>query len=220
MCFSATGSFGLAAVIAGVGVVAVAQKKPRSHRMLAAVPLMFAAQQITEGIVWLTIGDPRERSANLAAVGVFLVFALVVWPLWVPLSLLKAERKPRRRRALAVLVCCGAAVAIYAAIDLLRGRPTAHVAGHSIAYSYGTHAPALVLALYLPAYVLPSVVPFFVSSVSKAKIMGVILALALAATILLQRQALASVWCFFAAILSVFIVLGIGRDHRLAIKIG
>jgi len=184
------------------------------------VPLMFAAQQVTEGIVWLTIADPSEQPANLAAVALFLLFALVVWPLWVPLSLLKAERKPGRRRALAVLVCCGAAVAIYAAIDLLRGRPTAQVAGHSIAYSYGTHAPALVLALYLPAYVIPSVVPFFVSSVSKAKIMGVILALALAATILLQRQALASVWCFFAAILSVFIVLGIGEDRRLAIKIG
>ena len=78
MCFSATGSFGLAAVIAGVGAVAVAQRKPAAHRMLAVVPLMFAAQQVTEGIVWLTIGDPSERSANLAAVGVFLVFALVV----------------------------------------------------------------------------------------------------------------------------------------------
>jgi hypothetical protein len=219
MCFSATGSFGVAAVIAGIGAVAVAQNKPRSHWMLAVVPLMFAAQQVTEGIVWLTIGDLRHQPMNLAAVAMFLLFALVVWPLWVPLSLLKAERKPGRRRALAVLVCCGAAVAIYAAIDLLRGRPTAHVAGHSIAYSYGTHAPALVLALYLPAYVIPSVVPFFVSSVSKAKTMGVVLALALAATILLQRQALASVWCFFAAILSVFIVLGIGKDHRLAIKI-
>lgn len=61
--------------------------------MLAAVPLMFAAQQVTEGIVWLTIGDQSERPENLAAVAVFLVFALVVWPLWVPLSLLKAEVK-------------------------------------------------------------------------------------------------------------------------------
>jgi hypothetical protein len=217
MCFSATGSFGVAAVIAGIGAVAVAQKKPRSHRMLAAVPVMFAAQQVTEGIVWLTVGDPSQRSANLVAVVLFLVFALVVWPLWVPLSLLKAERSPRRRRALVVLAWCGGAVATYAGIDLLRGPPTAHISGHSIAYTYGTHAPALVLSV--PAYVLPSIVPFFVSSVSKAKIMGVILAVALAATIVIEREALASVWCFFAAILSVFIVLGIGKDHRLAIKI-
>src|SRR3954464_10641464 len=103
MCFSATGSFGVAAVIAGIGAVAAAQKKRPSHRMLAAVPLMFAGQQVAEGIVWLTIGDPSQRPAHLAAVGVFLVFALVVWPVWVPLSLLKAERKPRRRRALGVL---------------------------------------------------------------------------------------------------------------------
>ena len=219
MCFSATGSFGVAAVIAGIGAVAVAQKKPPSHRMLAAVPLMFAAQQVAEGIVWLTIGDPGKRPLNLAAVAAFLVFAVVVWPLWVPLSLLKAERQPRRRRALAVLTCCGGAVAIYAAMLLLRVRPTAQVAGHSIAYNYGAEAPALLLALYIPAYVLTVIVPFFVSSVSKAKTIGVVLAVALVATMVVQRQALTSVWCFFAAILSVFIVLGTGKDHRLAIKI-
>jgi hypothetical protein len=42
---------------------------------------------------------------------------------------------------------------------------------------------------------------------------------ALAATFVIEREAMASVWCFFAAILSVIIVLGIGNDHRLAIKI-
>jgi hypothetical protein len=219
MCFSATGSFGVAAVIAGIGAVAVAQKKPPSHRMLAAVPLMFAAQQVAEGIVWLTIHDPNKRVATLAAAVVFLAFALVVWPVWVPLSLLKAERKPHRRRALAVLACCGGVVSVYAGQMLLRRPPSAHVAGHSIAYSYGTDAPALLLALYIPGYILPSIVPFFVSSVSKAKTMGVVLAVAFAATMVMQRQALTSVWCFFAAILSVFVVLGIGKDHRLAIKI-
>jgi hypothetical protein len=35
MCFSATGSFGVGAVIAAVGVVATAQDKPRTHRLLA-----------------------------------------------------------------------------------------------------------------------------------------------------------------------------------------
>ena len=31
------------------------------------------------------------------------------------------------------------------------GRPIAHVAGHSIAYSYKERGPALVLSLYLPS---------------------------------------------------------------------
>jgi hypothetical protein len=70
----------------------------------------------------------------------------------------------------------------------------------------------------LPGYVLPSVVPFFISTISRAKLMGTVLALSLVATFLAERQALTSVWCFFAAILSVLIVVSIGKDHRLIIK--
>ena len=218
MCFSATGSFGVAAVIAGIGAVALAQDKPPSHKMLAAVPLLFAAQQVAEGVVWMTIHHPAEGSLQAIAVALFLGFALIGWPIWVPISLFAAERNPRRKRALAVLSVAGVIVGVYAAVLLIRGQPTAHVAGHSIAYSYKERGPALVLALYLPGYVLPTVVPFFVSTISRAKIMGTVLVLSLLATFIIERQALTSVWCFFAAILSVLIVLSIGRDHRLIIK--
>ncbi len=74
-----------------------------------------------------------------------------------------------------------------------------------------------MLALYLPGYVLPTVVPFFISTISRAKVMGTVLVLSLLATFLIERQALTSVWCFFAAILSVLIVLSISKDHRLVI---
>ena len=218
MCFSATGSFGVAAVLAGIGTVALAQPKAPSHRMLALVPLLFAAQQVAEGVVWVTIDHPHLRWLHVLAVAAFLAFALVVWPTWVPLALWSAEASPRRRRALSVLVWLGAGVAIYAAVILIRGPPTARVAGHSIAYSYAETGPALVLALYLPMYVLAAVVPFFVSSLSKARIMGIVLALALLATFIVERQTLTSVWCFFAAILSLCIVVGISDEHRLAIK--
>jgi hypothetical protein len=218
MCFSATGSFGVAAVIAGIGAVAINQPKPPSHKMLAAVPLLFAAQQVAEGVVWMTIGRPEQAWLQSVAVALFLSFALVAWPVWVPISLFLAERNPRRKKALAILSWVGVGVGVYAAVLLVRGQPTAHVARHSIAYSYKEHGSALVLALYLPGYVLPTVAPFFISSISRAKIMGMVLVLSLLATFMIERQALTSVWCFFAAILSVLIVLSISKDHRLIIK--
>jgi hypothetical protein len=218
MCFSAAGSFGVAGVLVGIGAYSVAQEKHPSHRMLAAVPLLFAAQQVAEGIVWQTIDHPDQHWLHVLAVAVFLTFALVVWPTWVPLSLLLGERDRRRRRILTVLACVGFGVAIYAGILLIRGAPTAYVAGHSIAYSYRDTGPALVLALYLPMYVVPSVLPFFMSTLSRSKIMGTVLVLALMATFVIRRETLTSVWCFFAAILSAFIVLGIGDHHRLTAK--
>jgi hypothetical protein len=214
MCFSATGSFAVAGALGAIGVVSLAQDKEASHGMLAAVPMLFAGQQVAEGVVWLTIGDPARRPLHLLAVAAFLTFALVVWPMWVPLSLRLGEESPGRKKLLGVLAGVGCGVAIYAGVILARGRPTAYVSGHSIAYSYRETGPARVLALYLPMYVVPSVLPFFVSSLRRAKLMGTALALSLVATFVVRRWALTSVWCFFAAVVSGVIVLGIGEHHR------
>src|SRR5690349_19747782 len=100
MCFSATGSFALSGILIGIGTAAVARSASPAHRMLAAAPLLFGAQQAAEGVVWLTIGVPSAIVLQRLGVDVFLGFALVVWPLWVPLSLRRLERDDGRRRIL------------------------------------------------------------------------------------------------------------------------
>jgi hypothetical protein len=215
MCFSATGSFGVAAVLAGVGVVSAAQKKADVHRVLAATPLLFAVQQVAEGMVWRTINDPDQATLHAVSVAVFLGLALVVYPTWSPLALFLAERNPRRRKLLGVLLAFGVCVSIYAGALLLQQRPVARIASHSITYDYDKVGNALVLALYLPGYVLPTVVPFFISTINKAKVMGSVLVFGLVATFIIKRQALTSVWCFFAAVMSGVIVLSIAAEHKI-----
>jgi hypothetical protein len=215
MCFSATGSFGVAAVLAGVGVVSAAQKKADAHRVLATTPLLFAVQQVAEGMVWRTINDPAQSTLNLVSIAVFLAFALVIYPTWSPLALFLPERDPRRRKILGWLLAFGVCVSIYAGVLLIQQRPVARIASHSITYDYDKVGSALVLALYLPGYVLPTVVPFFVSTMKHAKVMGGVLAFGLVATFVIKRQALTSVWCFFAAVMSGVIVLSIAAEHKI-----
>jgi hypothetical protein len=214
MCFSATGSFGVSAVLAGVGVFSLARDRAPSQGMLAAVPMLFAVQQAMEGLVWVTIGHTSGNWLHRLAVAGFLAVALVLWPVWIPLALRFPERNPRRRRLLSALIAIGALVALVAAVMLLRVRPIAHLAGHRIAYSYAHAGPTVVVALYLPMYVIPSVLPFFVSTMRWAKLMGAALVVALGATFVIERRALTSVWCFFAAILSGFMVLGLAAQRR------
>jgi hypothetical protein len=215
VCFSATGSFGVAAVLAGVGVASVAQKKVNAHHLLGATPLLFSVQQVAEGMVWRTINDPGPSTLNLVSIAVFLGLALVIYPIWSPLALFVAERNPRRRKSLGALLAFGVCVAIYAGALLTQQRPVARVASHSITYDYDKVGSALVLALYLPGYVIPTVVPFFVSTMKHAKLMGGILVVGLVATFVIKRQALTSVWCFFAAVMSGAIVLSIAAEHKL-----
>lgn len=182
--------------------------------MLAAVPLLFALQQVAEGFVWVTIEHASGSWLHRLAVAAFLGFALVVWPVWIPLAFTLPEVNPGRRRLLSVLTAIGVVVSLGATLILLRGGPSAHVAGHSIAYSYADVGPAVVVALYLPLYVIPSVVPFFVSTFRWAKVMGAVLVLALLATFVIEQRALTSVWCFFAAILSGFLVVAMAPQRR------
>jgi len=218
MCFSATGSFAFAAALAGAGAASLHQKRPHTQRLLGWIPILFAVQQVAEGAVWLTIHDADRPHFHQLAVVVFLGFALIVWPTWMPLALLTAETNPRRRTMLAVLTTLGVGVSLYAGQQLLRAPPAARIENHSISYNYSEVGDALVLALYLPGYVVATVVPYFVSTTRRASLMGAVLALALVATFVIRRETLTSVWCFFAALMSAVIVVGVRETRRLAAR--
>jgi hypothetical protein len=148
------------------------------------------------------------------AVIAFLGVALVVWPVWVPVSLRRIERNAGRRRALTVLSWAGAAVSVSAAFLLAWWQPAAAIAGHSIRYSYGYAGNAGVARelFLLIAYLTPTIIPFFVSTATMAKAIGATLAVSLAAALLIEHDALTSVWCFFAAVLSSLILVAIRRE--------
>jgi len=211
MCFSATGSFALSGILIGIGAASVVRSASPSHRMLAAAPILFGAQQAAEGVVWLTVGAPSDAMVQRLAVDVFLGFALVVWPLWVPLSLQRLERDAGRRRILTGLCWFAGIVSASAAVLLSRWQSFAQVAGHSLRYDYpGTSNAALHLLLVL-AYIVSTVLPFFVSTSKLARTLGLTLVLSVVAAALIRREALTSVWCFFAAILSGVIFLAVNR---------
>lgn len=213
MCFSATASFAVSGVLTVMGAVSVARTAHSSHRMFAAVPLVFAAQQIAEGTVWLTMSDDPLSPVHRLAVGAFLAIALVIWPLWLPFSLRSIERTPARRSTLTMLFSSGIAVAAYSAFLLTSLRPVARIAGHSILYEYQGRSDNWRHGLYLLAYIVPTIVPFFVSTVSMARAIGVAMVVSLGVAVLVQRDALTSVWCFFAAVLSGMVLVAVRRDQ-------
>lgn len=213
MCFSATGSFALAGVLTGFGAASLTRNASKPHRMFAAIPLLFAAQQAAEGIVWLTIHGADHADLQRLAVIVFLGFAMVVWPTWLPLSLKLMERARVRRQILTGLTWFGAVVSGYAALLLTLWQPGARVAGHSLRYDYQQNQSVWVRLLYLVGYVVPVVGPFFVSTAPLARTIGVTLVGSLVATVVVERNALTSVWCFFAAILSGLILVVVVREQ-------
>ena len=215
MCFSATGSFVASVALAGIGAASVARNRLAPVRFLSAVPLLFAGQQAAEGFVWLALAQGDDTMSLRIAVKAFLGIALVVWPVWFPFSLLQVELPPARRRWLRGLLGIGAAVSAYAAWLLVTRPQTARIVSHSI--HYGFSGPNLVPdVVYIAVYLTPVAVPFFVSSQPLSRITGLMLLLSLVATVVVQRSALMSVWCFFAAVLSGLIYWATIRNTSLS----
>jgi hypothetical protein len=97
---------------------------------------------------------------------------------------------------------------------LLSGHPVARVVGHSIRYEYEGSTDLHIRSAYLPVYLLATVVPFFVCTARLTRTIGTILIVSLAIAALVELNALASVWCFFAAILSSLVLLAVERERR------
>src|SRR6185437_645962 len=96
MCFSATASFSAAGILTLAGAATLSKARDVRERPLAAVPLIFALQQGIEGLLWLTVpsGHPAGRGFATAFAGL----ALIVWPLFTPLAVGRAETLRNRRR--------------------------------------------------------------------------------------------------------------------------
>jgi hypothetical protein len=181
--------------------------------MFASIPLIFAAQQAAEGTVWLTLGDPAHATLHRAAVNGFLGVALIVWTTWLPSSLRALENDAARRRLLTALFGFGSLIALYAAVLLALWPPTARIVGRCMTYAHPKiHDSALFI--YLCGYAIPSILPFFVSTARWARGIGVALVASLIVAILVERNALTSVWCFFAAVLSCLIWRIVSLDER------
>lgn len=212
MCFSAGGSFALSGVLVGAGAVSSARSRPAA-RALAVVPLLFGAQQAAEGIIWLTVGVPAHATLERAAVYAFLGSALVVWPTLAPLSLRLMEPRRARHRPLTKLLAMGATVSLLAAILLVRAEPTPRITDHSITYEFGGGAGTLRQLVLLAFYAVSTVVPFFVSTARWARVIGSSLVISVAIAAPIRHEALTSVWCFFAAIVSMLIVFAVGTPR-------
>jgi hypothetical protein len=109
MCFSAAASFSVSGILLVAGIATLRQAKERKVVPFALIPLIFSVQQLTEGVLWIALQNPEYEGWRNAAAYVFMVFAQVVWPVWVPLSVLLLEKEEVRKKYCASFclpACC------------------------------------------------------------------------------------------------------------------
>lgn len=202
MCFSAEASFASGAVLAAIGVATVKKVNKPEQRLFAVIPLLFAAQQFAEGMLWTTLRSGGYERLQNAAMYIFLITALVIWPVMIPLSVWFMEKVKERKKILLGLVVMGVAVSLIYAYYLISQTVTVQIRGFHLLYIID-ELPNIQYAFIF--YLLPTVAPLFVSSVRRMWLFGILIAASCTVTGLFYAEYLTSVWCFFAALISVTI---------------
>ena len=210
MCFSPEADFVSGAAIGVVGVMTLAQVENRRELALGAIPLALALHQVVEGFVWLGLEDKVMNSSSDLAVHLYVAFAWVVLPILFPLAILLVEPNVKRRRVMAGFVGVGAAVGVYLLSAMLDGDVTAHVAEHTIQYGGAGRYAGLATVLY----VLATCGPPLLSSYRAIVWFGAANIVAVIAIAWVQADGLTSLWCAWAAVVSVLIYLQFSEWRR------
>ena len=207
MCFSATASFIAGVSLSVLGVATVKQAERKAEIPFAMIPLLFGVQQIIEGMLWLSFRLDAPL-LNVTMTYAFTLFSHVLWPMFVPFSIGLLESVAWRKKVISAFQIIGGAVGLYLLYWIVRFPVTSEV-NENIVYVSPHFNKVPVMALYLAA----TCVGCFFSSHKLINIFGVLLLLLFMAAYWFYAVAFFSVWCFFAAILSVVIYLHFKLGH-------
>lgn len=207
MCFSPEASFIAAGVLAPAGVVTLRRVRGRDALIVGALPLLFAAHQAVEGVVWMGLEGRVSGTLLHVAIRIYLLFAQVVLPVLVPVGLLLFERDAHRRRWLLAPVVLGCVVSARLLWVITTHPIGAHVYGHSIVYDSDVHFGYVVAV----AYVAATCGSALLSGNAMLWRFGVANLAGLTIAVLIKYAAVTSVWCFYAALASGLIAVAIHR---------
>lgn len=204
MCFSAEASFGMSAILCAGGVVSLRKVSLAGQIPFASIPLVFSIQQFFEGFVWISLTHASWSFLQMPFTILFLIWAQVIWPAWVPFSFYLLEKDPFRKKVLALMLLLGLMVAFFLAYCLYSLHFHSSINNHHIKYDLDF---AQILGSYNSIfYFIPTVIPPFISGNRKMMVIGLFNLGSFMISKFFFRDHLVSVWCFFAAGISIMIV--------------
>jgi hypothetical protein len=213
MCFSPEASFGSGVFLSTVAVMTIrkALLNERSMLAFAILPAVFAAHQLIEGMVWITIDDDIKGWLWRY---LYLSIAFLSWPVLVPYASWVAERVPARKTIFAAMLVMGICLTgylgwklgiEYTTIDVMRE-------GRSLNYicqPLSAHPPIWVDYIYA----IVTVGPLLLSSKSRIRLLGAAVGIAFGVTFTALHSVYFSTWCMASAVLSAMIYFAIGTAN-------
>jgi len=208
MCFSAAANFVGSAALGAIGVGTLTKVKHRRELLFASLPTLFAIHQFIEGFVWLGLDGILSPTVTHDMGAAFMLYAQGLLPFLLPLSVLLFEPDMKSRRRMLPFLVLGGATTLYILWALTAYQLQVYVIGNSIVYiNQATNNTAVAVL-----YVIATCGSLFFSKVRAMVIFGAANLTILLVVMEFKRYAFTSLWCAYAAIASVIILVYFWRS--------
>jgi hypothetical protein len=210
VCFSFHADLAAGAALTPIAVAALRAAPSKQYLPIAALPAVFAAHQLIESLVWAGFDGSVSRGLYTAAIHAYLVIAQVLLPVLVPIGMLLTEPSRARRWIMATCLAVGVATAVRFGWIIFAHDVGAHEARHVIIYRTDIHIGTFSTA----GYVIATCLSVLVSSKRYLLAFGVANIIGLGLAALIRYEAVTSVWCLYAALVSFLVLVSLRREAQ------
>lgn len=211
MCFSAEASFIAGISLTAAGIVTVRTVKHKNELPFALIPLFFGLQQIAEGFVWLSFSLDSQM-LNQIMTTIYSFFYRIFWPVYTPFAIWMLEPNPKYKKILIWFIPVGLIAGIHYLYTMLQTPVISHITNHSLVY--GTpYFSVPFWPIFFLAYFIATTVSCFFSTQRAVNMLGILLFFFAMITYTFYALSFVSVWCFFAAVISLVVYLHFRHPH-------
>jgi hypothetical protein len=210
MCFSAAANFVGSGILGTLGVVTLTKVKHRRELLFASLPTLFAVHQFIEGFVWLGLDGTLSSTVTHNMGAAYMLYAQGLLPFLLPLGVLLFEPDGRSRRRMLPFLAIGVATGLYILWALAAYPTQIYIRENSIVYVNQATNYTIVAILYLIA----TCGSLFFSKVKAMVVFGTANLAILLIVTAVKRYAFTSVWCAYAAVASVIVLVYFWRSSE------
>jgi hypothetical protein len=182
--------------------------------LLGAMPCLFALHEFIEGFVWLGLDGRVSQHVMHNAGSAYVLYAQGILPFLLPFSIFLIEPTRQHRRRMLGFVILGGVLALYLLWGLISYPLAISEQAHSILYYNVITTTTLVAELY----VIATCGALFFSGFRDLVLLGWANLIGLLVVMVMKRYAFTSVWCAYAAVVSVIIYFFFRRSRALRPK--
>ena len=210
MCFSATANFVGSGVLGALGVVTLTKVKHRRELLFASLPTLFAVHQFIEGFVWLGLDGTLSSTVTHNMGAAYMLYAQGLLPFLLPLGVVLFEPDGWARRRMLPFLAVGVLTGLYMLWALTAYPTQIYVRQNSIVYvNQGTNHTTVAIL-----YLIATCGSLFFSKVRAMIIFGTANLAILLVVTAVKRYAFTSVWCAYAALASLIVLIYFWKSSR------